>query len=291
MLTRPLLSCAIAISLFLVYGALVDAAPPDPCPDSCRPKAPGLGIQAGVTSVNGAGFSAATDRVETQVAHEGTIVAPSLTGSSYSYSLVGITEHRYVLRMGYIVLAGENGFARFFVQVLKPNGSPHYWLLSRAGAANPPPACSACSGDTTTAGYPFSFGLTRSGTWTFWFDWISKAQVKVPASRLTQVYFLGEVSHAAMSLDPRKALTTYRVWSSSVGGDWSEPAGASVYRSNTACNDADGSQTNDYDVQRSAENVTIRNDNKTYKSTLVGSLLPPDGAGASVGTSCGLFAW
>ncbi len=290
---RKLLFGGILVSgLLLGSGALAVAAPPDPCSSSCKPKAPGLGLQAGVTSVSGAGFSTLTNRAETQIAHEGVITAPSLAGSSCCYSLVGITENGYVLRMGYIVLAGENGLARYFVQVLAPNGSEHYWLLSRAGAANPPPACSACSGDTTVLGYPFSFGLTRSGTWTFWFDWIAKAQVKIPASTLTQVYFLGEVSQAGMALDARKALTTYRVWSSAVGGDWAEPTTATVYRSNTSCDEiAGGAQATDYDVQRSSQDVQVRDDNKTYKSTLVGSLLPPDSAGASVGTTCGPFAW
>src|SRR5206468_1347023 len=100
-------------------------------------------------------------------------------GASYSYSIGAYTTTGYWLQMGYIVLGSDgNGLARWFVQVLKPDGSTLEWKLSRAGEANPPPACSACSGGSTD-GYPFAFTTTARGEWTFWFDGITKDRVRL----------------------------------------------------------------------------------------------------------------
>jgi hypothetical protein len=281
------------LSGFLIAGAFAAllattalGQSPDPCPAAtCRPKFPGYGVQAGLTSA-----VSNVDRAETQIAHEATIVAPTASGSSYSYSIVAETDTHWVMRMGYIVLANEQGLARWFVRIYDDKGVEKQWSLSRAGAANPPPACSACSGDTTTQGYPFSFGLTQANTWTFWFDWITKLQYKNSAAgtKLIKVYFLGEANSSNIGMDPRKALTTYRL---TLGqGSWFEPTSVTVYSSSAACNDTDGAQYADFDVQRTATDTQVRNDGKTYRSTTVGSLLS-DGIGATVSPLCGPFTW
>lgn len=284
-MAKALSGIFIATVFVLAISGGTALAVPSPAGDF-KPRAPGLGVQAGVTS-----FVIDVNRAETQIKHESTIVAPTTAGSSYSYSLVGITDTGYVLRMGYIVLAGENGLARWFIRVYNSAGAEVYWNMSRAGAANPPPACSACSGDTTTQGYPYSFGWTGTNTVSFWFDWILKARVKLTGvgSSLKQVYFLGEVNNSEIGMDPRKALTTYRVTKGQ--GTWTEPASADVYYSSGAsCKDTDGAQYADFDVQHTAGDTQVRNDGQTYKSTTVGSLLS-DGVGATVSPGCGPFTW
>jgi len=295
MFTRLLIAGAILTAFSAaLFGSTAGAAPPDPCGDMNKPKAPGAGIQAGVSSAqdpDGSGpvasnFPSTSNRAETQIAHESSIVAPTGSCSSYSYSLVGETDTGYVLRMGYIVLAGENGLARFFIAVYNSGGSIVYWNLSRAGATNPPPACSACSGDSTTLGYPYAFGLDGANTWNFWFDWILKARVRVKGSgsSLVRVFFLGEVSRTGAAMDARKALTTFRVTTNQAA--WTEPGHADAYYSGAAsCNMADGSQLADYDIEPAGTHV--RNDNMHYRSTKVGTLTPPgDSFGATTLAPC-----
>jgi len=268
------------------------AAPPDPCPAAtCRPKVPGSGAQAGVTQEGNLPVN--VDRAETQVGHESVIIPPASPGASYSHSLVGVTETGYTVRMGYIVLGGDNGLARWFIRVYDSTGKEVYWKLSRAGEANPPPGCSACSGDTTTQGYPYSFGVTQANTWTFWFDWIAKAQVKDAriGKQLLRVYYLGEVTGdiEGTTLESRKALTTYRVTKGN--GAWLEPE-AIVYRANYTCDTSDGvEKRTEYDVEYAG--LQQRNDGQKYHSIVAGSLYHVSGPtiGSDVCTATGTKLW
>ena len=188
--------------------------------------------------------------------------------------------------MGYIVVGGDGGLARWFIRVYDPSGAEVYWKLSRAGEANPPPGCSACSGDNTTDGYPYSFGVTQTNTWTFWFDWISKAQYKNAklGKALIRAYYLGEVTGdiPGTSLEPRKALTTYSVTKGN--GAWLQP-GAVVYRApGVSCDTSNGLDRTDYDVDYSSTDLHQRNDGKWYHSIVVGSLLYV--AGPAISAPC-----
>ena len=218
---------ASGVALFLAGTALAAR----PGSGASHPALPGTGVQAGAES----GMLPATaSRVEMQLGHESNIVAPN--SGAYSYSVLGVTDTGYRLRMGYIVLAGESGLARWFIQVFDNNDSEVYWKLSRAGETNPPPGCSACSGDNTTDGYPFAFGYTNANTWTFWFDWITKAQYKSAkaGNRLIKVYYLAETASAPELMGPRLALKTFRVWPDAASG-WTEPDATAFYSMNASC--------------------------------------------------------
>jgi hypothetical protein len=233
------------LTLFAGFGGTAHAD------DPWRPKPPMGGLQAGATS-----DLPNVDRLEMQLAHSCPIQVPSSPGAAYSYSIVGITDTNYVVRMGYIVLQSDganascyhtptagsvccSGWARWFVQVLRPDGSEAYWKISRRGEANPPPASSCSSGDGTCNGYPFSIGRVGNETWNFWFDWISKARVRVPGSgnTLKKAYYLAELSGtngvAGGVLGPRTALTTYRYFN---GTAWVEPGTAQSFYFNLTCN-------------------------------------------------------
>lgn len=244
-----------------------------PGPSIPKPREPGNGWQVGAVS-----DVSSVNRAEMQLAHSCPIAVPA-PGEAYSYSLVGITESNFTVRMGYIVLGSDgasatcyntpdqgsqccSGWARWFVQVLNPSGEEVYWKISRAGEANPPPASSCSSGDGTCNGYPFSFGRTGPDTWTFWFDWISKAKVRIPGSgnALQKIYFLGEVSDAGGVMGPRTALTTYRVTG---GSTWLEPEVASSFYSGLSCTDG-------YGVHSPNEGPP-RNNGTAYWSTEAGS--------------------
>ncbi|HEV2172162.1 MAG TPA: hypothetical protein VGR71_01290, partial [Nitrospira sp.] len=95
-----------------------------------------------------------------------------------------------------------------------------------AGAANPPPACSACSGGSTD-GYPYSFGSKGNGNWTFWFDWITKARVNLSGSGNTiqQLFYVGEVNATGVTMSQRTALVTMAAWN----GSWVDAAPANTY--------------------------------------------------------------
>lgn len=208
-----------------------------------HPKAPGA---AGAIQVGATSSVAGTDRAEMQLEHACPIAVPVTPGAAYSYSLVGVTDKDFVIRMGYLVRQSDgvgatcyntpdsgsqccSGWGRWFIQVLRSDGSEAYYKESRAGEANPPPASSASSGDGTMNGYPFSFGRVGNDTWNFWFDWVSKARVRVAGSgnQLKQLYFLAELSGTNGVLGdvvgPRTALTTFRYWN---GSTWVEPSSA-----------------------------------------------------------------
>ncbi len=271
-----LLGLVLAGATAVVLAASVAAARPGP--QIPKPLKPETGIQLGAKStVTG------VDRVEMQLAHACPILVPTTTGGAYSYSVVAVTNTDYVLRMGYIVLQSDgsgatcyntpgagsqccSGWARWFIQVLDPSGNEMYWKISRPGEANPPPASSCSSGDTTCSGYPLFFGRTGTDTWTFWFDWISKARVRVPGSgsSLKEVYYLGELGgtngELGSVMGPRTALTTYRVTGSGV---WQEPSSAQAVYYNVSCNDGYGVNSPGFGPSR--------NNGKSYWNTAVGS--------------------
>jgi len=284
MMRRFALAGVLLLLTAVALGGLAEAAPPGA--SIPHPKAPGQGIQAGaMSSVSG------VDRAEMQLGHACPIQVPSTPGAAYSYSLVGVTDTGYVLRIGYIVLQSDggsascyttpdsgstccSGWARWFIQILDPNGNEAYWKISRAGEANPPPASSCSSGDGTCNGYPFSFGRTSPDTWTFWFDWIAKGRIRVPGSgsKLIKVYFLGELGGTNGGLGdvmgPRTALTTYRVTGSAT---WQEPSTAEAVYFNLFCSDGYGA--------RSPGLGPARNNNVAYHETEAGSRVTcdPDG--------------
>jgi hypothetical protein len=183
-------------------------------------------------SVNGA---------ETKVRHEAMIASPGDAAASYAFSVGAYTTTGYWLQMGYLVLGSDGGgLARWFVQVLDCRQastpcSTVVWQMSRAGAANPPPACSACSGDAGTGGYPFAFTANADGTWNFWFDGLRRETVRLGAAHTTldpsRIYFLGEVTHpinpAAFVMGPRSTVRTLRLWSNEAG-TWAEAAAATA---------------------------------------------------------------
>ena len=195
-------------------------------------------VQVAAHSSSGRADGYTVNGVETKVRHEATIVAPN-ADASYSFSAGAYTTSGYWLQMGYIVLGSDgNGLARWFVQILNPDGSTHTWKLSRAGEANPPPACSACSGDAGAGGYPFAFTSDSSGNWTFWFDGIVKVKVSLGAAHnrvdTGRIYFLGEVTAPQVRdgggqyhniMGPRSTVRTLRLWSNQAG-NWTEPTSA-----------------------------------------------------------------
>jgi hypothetical protein len=261
---RLVISILIIATAGFALAGVSEAA--KPTPTLLRPKLPGA---AGALQIGIHSSLAATDgfnRAEMQLKHESPIIQPTTPGSAYSFSLIGVTNNGWRLRMGYIVYESDtDGWARWFIQVFDNTGKEVYWNVSRAGETNPPPASSCSSGDGTCNGYPFSFGLTSSNTWTFWFDWISKARVRLTGagSALTDVYFLGELTGAGSgeTMGPRTALTTYRVWNG--GPSWVEPATATRAELGLAC----GSE---YGVT-SAGLGPARANNVQYHATIVGS--------------------
>lgn len=258
MLRRTMLLAAVAA---LALAGTAVAARPDFGADQWKPKKPGAAVQVGAVASVGDGFKAA----EFQLKHEWPIVAPATQYSAYSFSVVGETDTGFFVRMGYIVLQSDGGgLARWFVQILDKSGKEKHWVLSRAGEANPPPASSCSSGDGTCEGYPFFVGSTKLDTWQFLFDGITKSNVRVKGSgsTISQVWFLGEVSHDGDLMGPRTALTTFRVLN---GDGWQEPASASGYYSKvdtTAC---------PYGVERRPEEDTTRANLQTYKATAAGT--------------------
>jgi hypothetical protein len=194
-------------------------------------------IQVAAANTAGRSDGAIINGVDMKLAHvlnndAANIIAPG-RAASYSFSIGAYTTTGYWLEMGYIVLGDDgNGLARWFTRVLDKNGNEIFWKLSRAGAADPPPACSACSGGSTD-GYPFAFTSDTSGTWTFWFDGLNRGHVALPDSKLDAakgVYFIGEVTAAnsvgANIMGPRTALRTLSLWSNQLG-NWREAASAS----------------------------------------------------------------
>jgi hypothetical protein len=200
---------------------------------------PTTGIGTGANPIRG---------IETKVAHSGTILAPSNAQASYSYSVGAYTPAvngvRHWVQMGYLVLGSDGGgVARWFTQVLKcpatGNCTTVEWKMSRAGEANPPPACAACSGDAGHGGYPFAATSDANGTWTFWFDGIKKGNVSLGSAFSTvdpgAVYFLAEATAPSQSfgtgtntMAPRDTIRTLRLWSATTG--WIEPGSARVSR-------------------------------------------------------------
>lgn len=258
MFLRPLRFGLLAVVLIAAFAAATaTAARPDFGADQWKPKKPGAGLQVGVES---GALTANYIRAEMQLKHESPIVAPSAAGSAYSFSIVAETDTGFFIRMGYVVLQSDGGLARWFIQILDASGSEKYWKLSRAGEANPPPASSCSSGDGTCDGYPFSLGTSKRDNWQFWFDWISKANVRVngSGSRIVRVYYLGEVSHAGQLMGPRTALTTYRV---TTGATWDRPGAKAFYAGGATCAD--------YGVDFAG--TTTRADGQTYNSTAAGS--------------------
>lgn len=237
-------------------GRAVAAAPPPtvskPHPFARQTDAGQQFVQVAAHSTQAyPGLAASVNGIETKIAHESPIVAPN-ADASYSFSAGAYTTTGYWLQMGSIVLGSDGGgLARWFVQVLNCGSATAttacttvYWKLSRAGEANPPPACSACSGDAGTGGYPYAFTSDGSGTWTFWFDGLTKAKVSLGAANRTvdpsQVYFLGEVTAASNVtsniMGPRHTIRTLRLWSTSAGA-WAEAqsAQAEYYLNPSAC--------------------------------------------------------
>jgi hypothetical protein len=234
---------AVALTAALALAQFVEAArPPSPSPATPRchrfgAPTPGdnnqfiqVAAKSGgtrtddVSTINGLDFKLAHVDVASQ------IVAP--TSGAYCYSVGGFTTSGRWLQMGYMVLAGENGLARWFVQVLDTDGTTLTWKLSRAGEANPPPACSACSGGSTD-GYPFGFNSIMQGKWTFYFDGISKAKVDLGSDTAldsSRLYYIGEVSAAnagAQTMQPRVTLRTLTLWSNAER-NWRESSSASA---------------------------------------------------------------
>src|SRR5215213_4244948 len=125
----------VAIAVLALSGS-VAAAPP--ASEAWKPKPIGQGLQVGVVSdVSG------VERAEMQLDHACPINVPASPGAAYSYSLVGITDTNYTVRMGYVVLQSDgasascyltpgagsiccSGWAHWFVQVLRPDGSEAY---------------------------------------------------------------------------------------------------------------------------------------------------------------------
>lgn len=199
--------------------------------------------QVAMVSTSAAADGGAPGGVDMKLAHVASnnaanIKSPS-PGSSYSYSIGAYTTTGYWLQMGYMVLGSDgDGLARWFVQVLDRNGALVEWKLSRAGEANPPPACSACSGGSTD-GYPFAFTATAKGEWTFWFDGITKDRVRLTANDVALdstrgIYYMAEVTAAKSAsevMGPRTSLRTLSLWSSR-SRTWVEAAHATaVYAS------------------------------------------------------------
>ncbi len=236
---------AVAVVLALVFASPVAAqrAAPMPKPHRFGTATPGDNnqfIQVAASSTSGRPDGRQVNGVETKIRHESTILAPG-ANAGYSFSAGAYTTTGYWLQMGYLVLGTDGGgLARWFVQVLDPTGKTVEWKLSRAGAANPPPACSACSGDAGTGGYPFAFTSDTGGAWTFWFDGITKDRVTLGSANAaidpTRVYFIGEVTApsnvSSNVMGPRTALRTLRLWSNAAGS-WVEPAGAQVAYANS----------------------------------------------------------
>ena len=297
---------AVAIFLTLAFASLIVgsaiAAPPEGkgpggngggTSSLPKPKLPGA---AGAIQVGARGSLAdldSVDRAEMQLSHGCPIEVPTATGSAYSYSLVGKTANDWTLRMGYMVLQSDgatascylrdggsvccSGWARWFIQVFDNTGKEVYWKLSRAGEANPPPASSADSGDDTFNGYPFSFVISGD-TATFYFDWITKARVRLGnAGLLTEVYFMGELTSSVADdvMGPRTALTTFRVWSG--GPSWIEPSPAVAISFGASCAL--------HGVAYAGRSPSQRNDGVYYHSTAVGSGVECSASGSTLWTS------
>jgi hypothetical protein len=197
----------------------------------------------GATSAGGAPLCC-INGVDMKLQHASSIPTPGDPTASYSYAIGAYTTSGYWLQMGYLVLGSDSaGLARWFVQVLNPNGSLKTWTTSRPGAANPPPACSACSGGSTD-GYPFAFTSDAGGNWTFWFDGLRRTQVRLSAADATidtarGVFFTAEYTASIVAPDTallpqRTALRTLSLWSNRTQS-WGEAksATATAYASAT----------------------------------------------------------
>jgi hypothetical protein len=261
----------------VIWAGASQAAPPNRAVPKPKPLFASGAVQVGAHG-SLAGLPVA-DRAEMQLGHACPIQVPSASNAAYSYSLVGKTSNGWQIRMGYIVLQSDganascylrdgssrccSGWARWFIQVYDGAGREVYWNLSRAGEANPPPAASASSGDDTVNGYPFSFVLSGN-TASFYFDWISKARVRLSnPGVLTDVYYVGDLDSAlpSDSMGPRTALTTYRVWNG--GPSWIEPSPATALYF--------GAQCPPFGVAYVGRSPSARRDGVKYHSTAAGS--------------------
>jgi hypothetical protein len=221
-------------------------AKPAPTQSWPAPLPPDQGVQVGVESAllpDGL-----VERAEMKLQHS-CFQAPQQ--GAYSHSLVARTDAGWTLHWGVIVLAadvnnaacpaglggGSMGWGRYFLVVRDAAGQLVYSKLSRAGAANPPPAASSTSGGSPD-GYVFAIRRVNN-TWKFYFDGIQKYQYSAPGSRLDQLYFVGESAGGAI-IDDRVGHIAFRAWPGGPDGGWWQPVGRALYHlSPQSCDDAD----------------------------------------------------
>src|SRR5829696_582936 len=242
-----LILAALSVGLVaMLLGGRVEAQRPTfgltkPHPYARQTDAGNQFIQVAAWSSSGRADGRAVNGAETKIRHEANVIPPADSRASNSFSVGAYTTTGYWLQMGYLVLGSDGpNRPRWFVQVLDCQTvgaacTTVAWKMSRAGEAYVPPACSACSGDAGTGGYPFAFTSDAGGVWTFWFDGITKDRVSLGAANATldagRIYFLGEVTHptnpGAYAMGPRSTVRTLRLWSNAAG-TWAEAASATA---------------------------------------------------------------
>jgi hypothetical protein len=121
------------------------------------------------------------------------------------------------------------GWGRYFYTVRDADGDLIASGLSRAGAANPPPAASSDSGGSPD-GYVFAIRSVND-TWKLYFDGIQKFRTNAPGERIGKAYFLAETAGGAAIAPPRVAHIAFRAWPGGPGADsgWWQPAGNALY--------------------------------------------------------------
>jgi hypothetical protein len=222
------------------------------------------------------------DRAEMQLRHEPVMTPPSGTGSGAFYGLGLKTDNGTFIQWGSGVLKSDGGnLGRLYGRVTR-NGSEFGWYLSRAGTTNQPPADSCTSGDDTCHGYPFAIIVEKNAQGKIvkvkgYFDWILKWSLPLTdgGTKITDVYFLGQLAGAAPNdyLQPRTALTTYRVWNG--GPTWIEPVALAEYF---------GAACPPYGVAYVGRSPSARRDGVRYHWTAVGSGVACTAAGTTLFT-------
>ena len=164
------------------------------------------GLDVKVAHVNH--WTSPVAEIRTPLAPPNGAASYSFAGGAYTKAANGV---RYWLQMGYLVLSGEHGLARWFIQVLQCSTTtaqctPHTWTISRAG-------------DNVRLGAAYR-ELDPGELYV-----IGELTVTGPATALQ-----------ANRLGPRTTLRSLALWTNGASG-WREAAGGEVqyYPAETGC--------------------------------------------------------